>query len=226
MSFKKINVQIPVIKVKDQFNISKEYRESLDLVWEKEKKKNHTIFDGQVLYFEKIIKNEIICSYSNYRYWYSQNKLNNRNNLNALFPVAVTGIVKNGNQILLGKRGQNVSQDKGLYDVLPSGGISSENNGDYKFQLIQEFNEELEGKSNDINSIDFLYLLKDDKDKLIDIVSMINVSRPLDNFKCNKNEYDRLLNLNLERESFDQIKQKLNPISKFIIGDLLQLEEL
>ena len=73
MSFKKINLPNPVIKIEEHINIPEEYRNCLDTIWSREKK-NNKIFDGKVLYYKKIIDEEILCSYSNYRYWYSQKK--------------------------------------------------------------------------------------------------------------------------------------------------------
>ena len=91
---------------------------------------------------------------------------------------------------------------------------------------MQEFNEELSGQLHDIISIKFLYILKDNNDKVIDIVSIINVNRPLNTFINNKSEYDDLLILKLQRKNFYQIRQKLSPISIFIIEDLLNMDKL
>ena len=74
---------------------------------------------------------------------------------------------------------------------------------------MQEFNEELSGQLHDIISIKFLYILKDNNDKVIDIVSIINVNRPLNTFINNKSEYDDLLILKLQRKTFIKLGKNL-----------------
>jgi len=226
MSFKKTEMKSGMtLKIKDTFSISDDYKKVLDMIWDEEKKVNDNIFDGQVLYFEKVIGNDIECSFSNYKYWYSQNKLKTNQKYSKICPIAVTGIVKNGNKILLGKRSLNVTQDKGLFDILPSGGISVECNGDYKKQLKQEFKEELAGDPDSIQSIAPLYILEDDKDHVVDIVSIINIENDFDKFTYNKNEYDEIMVMSLTEENFNQIKPKLNKISEFIINDIIMSEK-
>ena len=39
-----------------------------------------------------------------------RSKLNNDSHFESIYPIAVTGIVKNGNQILLGKRGKMLAK--------------------------------------------------------------------------------------------------------------------
>jgi len=215
-----IYIASPNFKLQEgsEFNISDRVRKKYDEYWDIESKLNPHLFDGTLFYVNEFDSNKVRWVYSKYRYWYAQKNINTESLQGQLTSLAVTGIIKKGNQLLLGKRSAQVTQDKGLWDFVPSGGLSQQESGkaDYYAQLKEEFQQELGVTDGLISTIEPLILVLDHEDKVLDIVCTLTVKCDLSHFEVTNSEYDDFQILNLSQIEDVEIDQ-LSPITQKII---------
>ena len=221
MSFKKIEIKKNItISIVENIEIPKDLRVKLDKIWEEESRKNAKIFDGKVLFYLKVNNGKIECFYSYYRYWYSQRFMGEPDQSFRFLALAVTGVITSKNLVFLGKRSQNVTQDKGLFEVFPSGGISIDSGGDFKEQLLQEFEEEVGANRSKVSSILPAFILEDDENNVVDIVSTININCDINQLSCSNEEYNEFLLLDLGDVVLSDTSLNLSEISRIILGDI------
>ena len=210
------------LEVTGTLYLSQKVKDSLEELWEKETQKNSFLFDGEIYCFGHYADSTLFCTLSNYKYWYGQRKMTLADKGQCIKPLAVTGITSSRDRILLGRRSHQVTQDKGLYDLLPSGGLSKESGGDYKKQLCNEFVEELKSDTTCIDKISPLFLLEDLTDQVVDIVSNIKINGQLDQFDHSSDEYTELIELRLNSLALDHIKSDMSPASHFILKEIIR----
>ena len=190
-------------------------------LWNKAKKENPNLFSDNIFYIDHIDKIYIDGFFSEYKYWYIQNKFNQTYSDKKLMVAGVTGVIRESDQLLALKRTNMVHQDKNMYELGPAGGLSILNNG-CKDQLINEFEEELDVSSKNINSIKQLGILIDKKEFILDIVFEINVRPNFDKKICFNHEYGDFKWISLfEKKCIND----LSPSSKEIFN-YLQNKEL
>jgi len=80
-------------------------------------------YEEQVFVAKEIGK-KIVGYFVPYRYLYAYTTDKEWRGKLPFIPVGVSGLIRKGNQILFGKRGQNVTQYKGYWETPPSGSIT------------------------------------------------------------------------------------------------------
>ena len=88
-------------------------------------------------------------------------------------PVAVTGIVFCAEGLVLGRRGGGVSDDVGLWEPVPAGGLAQENP---ERQMYEELAEELGLSADMVNFVKACGLVEDTSSRVFDIVYRVNTS--------------------------------------------------
>jgi hypothetical protein len=199
--------------------MDKELRVQFAALWETEKQRRPHLHDGELFYLSAFDSHSIEGYFGPYSYWYVQRELN-RPVADPLVSVAVTGVTRHGRKVLLGRRGTAVSQDPGLFELAPSGGLSRLKSGpDFREQLKVEFEEELGVTANFIERIEPFGLLHDKCDHVLDILASLYLNCDLDNLGETNEEYKEFAVVLLGDE-MPLAKKKISPGSHFVLDKI------
>ena len=151
-------------------------------------------------------------------------------------PLAVTGLSRCDGGIILGRRSAHVTQDRGLWECVPSGGIdrsSRQADGSINIahQIGQELSEETGLRPELITNVCPRYVIEDSSSHLFDIVAdvVLNLSTEeaksaLDNMSSV--EYDKFNVLDIEgaKSFFKDDQGRIAPLSRYLVEELEMLE--
>jgi hypothetical protein len=219
----------------DLFFIPPEINKKINSIWDIEsKKRDGFIFNKKILSAVTITDRCIYAKITEYRNFIAQKICPELFETLQVKPIAVSGILKCPDGLLFGLRASSLTQDPGLWELLPSGGIDPESSidtfpdVDHIAQLLIELQEEVGLTANNISHISPLYFVNDSKSHVIDIVSLLEC--PL-TFK----EINKIYSSHKQQE-VDDIKlvaaddlayfiesqgDQISEISKLIIKELL-----
>ena len=210
----------PTISIFGDLSLTNEEDLELTTIW-RESSGSSNKFDGKILYLKEHSDSSLIVEIGPYRYWRTQYDSKRIITKEPLIALAVNGIVRQGDKVLLGKRTKDVAQNTNLWDLVPSGGFSVENGGNWQAQLNEEIAEELSIELPDVKSLNLKGLLLDVKDWVADLMIEIEVEIPLENIEPRNNEISELFVADLHHCGI----QDLSPSSDYIIN-LLKKESL
>jgi hypothetical protein len=147
-------------------------------------------------------------------------------------PLGVTGVSRCGDGIILGRRSDLVTQDRGLWELVPSGGLdvsSREVDGSINItgQFVQEFNEETGLLSEMISEIRPSHVVEDMSTHVFDIIATLDLN-------ASSEDTERLLSRTRtdEYQEFKVLKphdiaaflearpDQIAPLSRYLICDL------
>lgn len=192
----------------------------VDRLWDLSKQKNKYLFNDNIFYVDSIKENKIYGYFAEYKYWHVQETYKSETiNLPKFRVAGVTGVIRMSNAVLACKRSNNVTQDKNIYELGPSGGLSNNKNKNVTFinQFIDEFEEELNVSANNIESINQLGLLIDNKESVIDVVLEVFVKNDFKNTIKPTNEYQKFKWLSLNKETQNILSPSSEEIMKHLI---------
>ncbi len=186
--FQKINSNLNIaLEPNKAFFVDRTLKKEVENVWENAKLSSSSLLYNDLLFNVLACNADTITGqFVEYKYFFAQ-KFNpskfKKLNIN---PLAVTGLVRKNNKVLLGKRSMRVHQNKGIWELAPAGGVdSSALNGDIIDPIsavIQEFEEEIGLPLNKSDTRFELKLLAQDlHTKVTDII--IEISCPIDKAK-------------------------------------------
>ncbi len=174
-------------------DISDVLREQVDSLWLQEKaRRGGSLFDGKILSVETLSPQLITCRLSEYRYLTAQRLRPSLYSDLGVRPLAVTGFLMCQQGLVLGLRSGSNSQDQGLWEVVPSGGLDLQSLGpsggglsgsaagavgievktapvDYLAQVKVELQEEVGLSWDLIDDCQTLCLVEDTDEKVVDI---------------------------------------------------------
>ena len=154
------------LKVEDApFSVTPEIESAVDARWQEELLKK-PLFNGQILIVKHITESEITVQYAQYKYLIAQS-------VTHVKPLAVSGITRAGEQILIGKRSQSVSSYSGYFETVPSGSVDGVSFLDV---LYKEFEEETTLSRHEIHSHKVLGLFYCTKTMVYDIGILLDVN--------------------------------------------------
>lgn len=119
----------------------------VDEIWSKALVENKQLFDGQILSFELLRENTLRCKQVSYRYFYSQ-LIDSALKMDLQVKVvAVSGICRYKDKVLLGRRRESCTQFPNWYELVPSGSLDFDKSNlegvvDFKSQILEELAEE------------------------------------------------------------------------------------
>lgn len=147
------------------FVIPKELEGIIDELWEKAcLGSNGRMFNGQIFSAVQIEKDSISGVFIDYKLFAAQLQEPKLASILPIMPVAVSGMTTSGDFILIGKRSPFVTQFKGLWELVPSGGIDPDSvvgsGVDLKSFILKELGEESGFLLTDVESVDPLILIK------------------------------------------------------------------
>ena len=170
-------------------------------IWQKLKKeKGEHLFNGKILSCIELKekKHEMLAAFVEYKLFIAQSIDPSLAPLLKIDPVAVTGITCREDKILLGKRGDFVSQSPGAYEFVPSGGVDPSCIGenemskgttvDFLQQLVAELGEETGIPKRRIKSLHPFGLIRDSSASFLDICIKIELRKEAALFEANSSE--------------------------------------
>ncbi len=203
--------QVPVV--------SQEFRATVALRWKREKEQQAHLHDGELFYASNFASDHIQGYFGPYSHWYIQRKLN-ASAENSLVSVAVTGVVRQGKSVLLGRRGDGVTQDAGLFEFVPSGGVSRiQGTPNFREQLRLEFEEELGVSANLIQKIEPFGLVHDQQDHVLDILALLELSCDITALNAFNEEYKELVAVPLA-ELGSLPREEVSPLTRFVFDTI------
>jgi len=153
---------------------------SVNKIWEKGTSlTDWDLFDGKVFQLDELHEDYLTGVFSNYRYFYAQNKQPElKNDLNMIL-VGVAGILQCEDKYLLGKRSDKVTQFPLMWEFAPSGGISidylSGETIEYEKQLFEELTEEVGMEWDFVTEVRPFLLILDKEQMSLDICAHLSV---------------------------------------------------
>lgn len=206
----------------------------VDRVWEFElKERKNALFNGKIFSVDYAEGNKIVGHISEYKFFFAQQKKPELYHELKIMPLAISGILECSDGLVFGKRGKQLVQERGIWELVPSGGIDCNNcvagqSIDYIAQLLTELEEETGLTKQSIQSISPLAVIKNTNSHVIDIgiylKTILNASMVMRKFDSHQNrEYEELHVVNfLEVEKFYEIMPVID-ISKKLVQIIRRL---
>ena len=141
----------------------------VDEIWELERERRGIhLTNGQIYTLAEFQPDYILIHPSEYKYVLAQRRASNlqREGL-SVRPLAVTGILICADGLVLGRRGSAVTDDVGLWEPAPAGGLSIP---DPTVQVLEELEEELGISKSEVESVKVCGLVEDVESRVFDIV--------------------------------------------------------
>ena len=147
-------------------------------------------------------------------------------------PLAVTGLCRCEGEIILGRRSVHVTQDPGLWEFVPSGGIdrsSQRVNGslDIASQISQELLEETGLKPALIESVSPRYVIEDTSSHVFDVVADVILNPPakevkdaLDQTRSPEIDDFQVLDSKGIKSFFKDHQRHIASMSRYLVEDL------
>jgi hypothetical protein len=196
----KVNGKLP--------KLSNDLENEIEHLWISEQhRQDSALFNGRILSASIVSCNGIEGCIAEYRHLIAQTACPELFDYLRVRPVAVSGLLECADGIVFGRRAVSMTQDAGLWELVPSGGIDANKiNDDPEYltveidivsQLLTELHEETGIKSDSISGI-YPFCLVDDTDShVLDIGLVIKSSLSSDEIlrahrKNATKEYDRL----------------------------------
>lgn len=188
------------------------------------------LFNGQILSAVSISSERIIGRVVEYRHLIAQRARPDLFDHLMVRPVAVSGLFKCADGIVFGRRSGTMTQDAGLWELVPSGGIDTskgiKEGGeiDYRAQIIAELQEEIGIDPSSVSLVRPFCLVEDPVSHVLDIgialvspLSYDSVRRV--HHETAKKEYDELCVIpSTELDSFVKDKKsELVCVSRMLI---------
>ena len=148
---------------------------AIDEVWDKEQeRRGKKLFNGKILSAIEHSNKEIKTVIVDYKHYLAKKTNPELFQLLNIIPVAVSGLLECKDGFVFGKRSDNVTQDAGNWELVPSGGIDCANVKlgfpvDFKNQLLVELKEEVGIDKNSIKSINTFCYILDESSLVLDI---------------------------------------------------------
>lgn len=196
------------IEINDfSLKVSPELEQEIEIVWQKEQKKNENLFNGLIVSATTVSPQIIQGFVCEYRYLIAQRIKPELFDVLQIRPVAVSGLLLCTDGIVVGRRGKEVSQNSGFWELVPSGGIDATN---IKFnakvspvsQIFTELQEEIGVKPNSVLHAKPFCLVEDINSHVIDIGIVLKTSLTKGEveqhyYNSPSKEYEELCVLNL-----------------------------
>lgn len=144
-------------------------------LWQAEQQHRGTsLFNGKILSAVEISPHRIVGRVVEYRHLIAQRARPELFDVLRVRPVAVSGVFECADGIVFGRRPGTVTQDAGLWELVPSGGIDTSEvpegaEVDYRAQILTELHEEIGIGSDSVASIRPFCLVDDLDSHVLDI---------------------------------------------------------
>jgi len=157
--------------------------------------RGYRLSDGRIFHLSEYTQDYLRIQPAEYRYSLARQRVPHLVDLGLdIRPLAVTGILLCGDGIVLGRRGEGVATDAGLWEPSPAGGLSQP---DPKMQVLEELEEELGLSASQLEAPEACGLVEDQVSGVFDIIFRLRTSTSFQEVqraqsKLRTNEYSEL----------------------------------
>jgi hypothetical protein len=146
----------------------------IDRLWNVEQaRRGKYLSNGLIFSAIEISPGQILGRTVEYRQWIAQRGRPELYDVLAVRPVAVAGLFECADGLIFGRRASTVTQDAGLWELVPSGGIDTSQLApgevNYRAQILSELHEELGCRSDSVLSATAFCLVEDLESHVLDI---------------------------------------------------------
>lgn len=124
------------------FSLSDLERQKVDQIWHEAQSEIPGLHNGQFLNFVALEKDILLGEFIDYKFYYAQLKDDSLKETLLIQPIAISGITKTADKVLVGQRSDSVTLYKNFYELVPSGGIDPDCLVDDHIDLTGQFEKE------------------------------------------------------------------------------------
>ncbi|MCE5318710.1 MAG: NUDIX domain-containing protein [Parachlamydia sp.] len=166
------------------FTLSDYEKARVEMLWLEEVAAHpSTTFNGQILNFLSLEGERLLGEFVDYKFYLAQLRDPQLQPSLQITPVTISGLTFSGNKVLFGRRSQEVTQYRGLYEAVPSGGIDPHalqgGQIDLKEQFQRELWEETGISVTEVKGIQPFLLVYDPSTHMYEICAVIEVNYPV-----------------------------------------------
>ena len=183
--------------------LSEELKDQIENIWmAQQNKKRRKLYNNYIISAVCVSKECIHCCLVEYKYFIAQHTQPNLYKFLKVRPVAVSGLLICDDGVVFGRRNKSTTQDAGLLELVPSGGIEYNQkqnsiNVDYINQILIELKEETGIERESIINMYPYCLIENELSHVIDIGIAIETNLDKKNIndlhkKKSTDEYDVL----------------------------------
>jgi hypothetical protein len=151
----------------------------IERIWQAEQQRRGVaLFNGRILSAIEVSPQKIEGRVAQYRHLIAQRAHPELFDVLQVRPVAVSGLFECSDGIVFGRRSAMTTQDAGLWELAPSGGIDTgglaeETEIDYRAQILTELHEEIGISSDSVSSVTPFCLVENLDSHVLDIALRI-----------------------------------------------------
>ena len=170
-----ISSKFPLKLVGSSPEISPDLEKEIEYLWKTEQeRRGKTLVNGSIMSASMASKEGIFGFISEYRHFIAQQARPELFDILNVRPVAVSGLLICADGIVFGRRAGLMTQDSGLWELVPSGGVDTGNITGTKEikcgpQILLELREEVGIKSELVEKVMPFCFVEDEKSHVIDI---------------------------------------------------------
>ncbi len=169
-------------------------RSQIEAIWLDAIAARPNLFNGKIFTLNNYRDGNLYISESEYKVSFSIQKIPAIFEVNPISVLAVTGVLLCQDGLILGRRGNSVSFQNGLWEPAPAGSLSCP---DPKAQVLEELEEELGITQNRVSTVEIIGLIEDNSTNIVDIIFKIVATEKFNEIKSrirdyNNNEHDEL----------------------------------
>ncbi len=142
----KLNSQfhLEVLELPRGFVLSDYDKTRVEMVWHHETNaRSSKLFNGQLLNFVSLDGDKLVGEFVDYKFYIAQLRDPGLELLLQIAPISVSAMTLAGDKLLMGRRSQEVTQYRDLYECVPSGGVDPKALSGNKIDLREQFSREL-----------------------------------------------------------------------------------
>jgi hypothetical protein len=163
-----------VISVAGKVKLPDSIERQVEELWQKEQKRRGlSVFNGRLLSAIESSSQRIVGRVVEYRLLIAQRARPELYEVLQVRPVAVSGLLECPDGIVFGRRAVTVTQDAGLWELVPSGGLDATKfvagEINYCAQILGELQEEVGIGSESVSSVSPFCLIEDLESHVLDI---------------------------------------------------------
>ncbi|TAL00184.1 MAG: hypothetical protein EPO08_14510 [Rhodospirillaceae bacterium] len=202
----------------------------IERVWDAAQARRGTpLFNGTLFSVDAIQAAEICGHFVEYKWFIAVREIPGLQPILRIQPLAVTGVLRCADGIVFGRRSQVVTQDQGLWELVPAGGLSvscrqPDGTLDVGAQILEELEEEIGLGRKHVTRMRPFCVVEDTATHVFDVAIEVVTSASKDAIESAfrmdlPREYDAIeIIADTEVEAFvEQHGQDLAPLSAFLL---------
>lgn len=203
--------------------LSDTLKKRIDEIWDEEiRLYGSDRFNGEILNLIDCNDKGLVGHFIEYKWFVAARKDQEIQKALQLTPIGVSGIIREGNLALTGLRSKNLAAYPGLWELVPSGGISPKyvqgNTINYRQQMLDELEEETGVNREKVRAVTPFMLILDKVRSVLDICMELEMNSHDFHSEFSKGEYTEF--------KWITINQQLASESQWVPASIAILKEI